>query len=95
MELLPSDIMPIVNHAWKKSFGNLSNTRKAIYHRGWYPLNRNLLLDKDLRETMTSEDKEEENKSELFPSVRYKHLKEMQALKIKNLSVGVFKCLKA
>ena len=38
-----SDIVPIVNSAWSKSFANVDNNVKAIRDRGWGPLTRNLL----------------------------------------------------
>ena len=43
MNLVRTDIIPIVNYAWKRSFNNVSNNLKAIADRGWGPLNRVLL----------------------------------------------------
>jgi hypothetical protein len=42
--LLGSDIVPLVNRAWYKSFGNVVSNKKAITERGWGPLNNKLLL---------------------------------------------------
>ena len=50
------DIMLIVSQAWDKSFGWVATNQKAIAARGWNPLTRNLLDNKELRSTMTSED---------------------------------------
>ena len=41
--LLRTDIVPIVNYAWEKSFAVVQNNCNAISERGWNPLNRNLL----------------------------------------------------
>ena len=43
MNLVRTDIIPIVNYAWEKSFNNVTNNLKAIADRGWGPLNRVLL----------------------------------------------------
>ena len=43
MNLVRTDIIPIVNYAWQKSFANVKNNLKAIADRGWGPLNRILL----------------------------------------------------
>ena len=43
MNLVRTDIIPIVNYAWQKSFANVANNLKAIADRGWGPLNRILL----------------------------------------------------
>ena len=53
----PTDLMPLINDAWKASFARIDKNKKAICDRGWYPYNRMLLLGKKLRETMTTEDK--------------------------------------
>ncbi len=39
----PMDIIPLVNMAFPKSFGNRKNAIKAIADRGWNPLNYNIL----------------------------------------------------
>ena len=60
LELQPTDIMPMINEAWKASFADVEGNLAAIAERGWFPLTRNLLLHPRLRFTMTEEDKEVE-----------------------------------
>ena len=57
----------MVNYAWDRSFALTSNNKKAIAERGWNPLNRSLLLNSEIRCTMTEIDYENENNSNLFP----------------------------
>jgi hypothetical protein len=45
VDLLPTDIIPLVNYAWEHSFMRVETNKKAICDRGWYQLNRNLLLE--------------------------------------------------
>jgi hypothetical protein len=71
LELIPYDIVPIVNYAWQGSFDNIQNNKKAILNRGWWPLNRILLLHSDLHKSMTVQDLEQEGKEGLFPSKRH------------------------
>ena len=59
-----TDIVVILNEAWKHSFGRVEKNRKAIADRGWNPLNRNILCLKEVIGAMTDEDKE---KDELVP----------------------------
>jgi hypothetical protein len=40
---LPTDIIPLLNIAWPKSFGNQERAARAIEARGWNPLNYSLL----------------------------------------------------
>jgi hypothetical protein len=68
MELLPFDIIPIVNYGWMGSFQVKKNNLKAILERGWNPLNRMLLLHPSLRNDMTEKDIAEEIDSGLFPN---------------------------
>ena len=49
----PYEIIPIVNVAWRESFGVVEKNRKAIRDRGWWPYNKNLLLHPKIRATMT------------------------------------------
>ena len=56
--LCPTDIVPLVNIAWEKSFTRSDINKKAIVERGWIPLNRNLLLYKEIQSTMTLAEKE-------------------------------------
>jgi hypothetical protein len=54
--LLVTDIVPIVNGAFKQSFANVANAKKAIAERGWGPaLNYRLLLDDRLSLRPTEE----------------------------------------
>ena len=46
-----SDIIPLVNAAWPKSFGRTESTRRAIVERGWNPLNYSLLLHPEILKT--------------------------------------------
>ena len=56
--LVPTDIIPLVNIAWDLSFQRVPQNRKAIAERGWGPLNRNLLLYKEIQDTMTKSERE-------------------------------------
>ena len=55
--LCATDIVPLVNIAWEKSFARTNLNKKAIAERGWTPLNRNLLLYKEIQSTMTKAEK--------------------------------------
>jgi hypothetical protein len=44
-----TDIVPLVSHAWKKSFGVVQNAKTSIANRGWGPLNFVLLDHPDVR----------------------------------------------
>ena len=48
--LTPQDSIPLVNEAWKVAFARVGNNLTAISEHGWGPLNRNLLLYKDLKQ---------------------------------------------
>ena len=67
IEILPTDIIIMLNRAWDESFADVSGNQTAISERGWNPLNRVLLLSDDLRKTITPEERKEEENSELFP----------------------------
>ena len=54
--LVATDIIPLVNKAWSDSFSRIEKNKKAIAERGWGPCNRNLLLYKEIQNTMTKED---------------------------------------
>ena len=45
----PHKIISIINYAWSKSFGKVKSNKKAISDRGWYPYNRNLMIDPSVR----------------------------------------------
>jgi hypothetical protein len=47
-----TDVMPLINRSWDKSFGCVETNQKAIAERGWFPPNRNLLLHPDFQECM-------------------------------------------
>ena len=56
-----SDIIPLVNHAWGKSFGRADVAKKAVANRGWGPLNYVLLdspkliqLDKGMKRKLVA-----------------------------------------
>ena len=52
-ELVPTDIIPMVNFAWNQSFVRVEKNLKAIEARGWGPLNYALLNDSQIQATMT------------------------------------------
>ena len=54
--LTPTDVIPLVNEAWSASFSRIEKNKKAIAKRGWGPCNRNLLLYKEVENTMTRDD---------------------------------------
>jgi len=51
--ILPTDIIPIINFAWERSFAQVESSKRAISDRGWCPLNYNLLTNKQILPTMT------------------------------------------
>ena len=53
MELLTTDIIPIINKGWVNSFAEVEPNKKAIAELGCFPYNRNLLIHKQLRDTIT------------------------------------------
>ena len=58
--IVETDMMPLINIAWDKSFARFQKNKKAIVDRGWNPLNRSLLLHPELRVTMTKREQSEE-----------------------------------
>ena len=69
--LRPTDLMPLINIAWDKSFARNHQNKKAIVDRGWNHLNYNLLTEPDLRATMTIGEKvSEHSKITLPPSMQ-------------------------
>ena len=56
LTLVPTDIVPIVNIAWRGSFVNKENNKVAISDCGWNPLNYALLHNDDIKSSMTSND---------------------------------------
>ena len=55
------EIMVLINYAWEKSFARVETNKTAIAERGWFPLNRHLLLNTQLRSTMTDKEQREES----------------------------------
>ena len=51
--ILPTDIIPIINFAWERSFAQVESSKKVISDRGWCPLNCNPLTNKQILPTMT------------------------------------------
>ena len=51
--IIPTDIIPIINYAWERSFARVDSSKKAISDRGWGPLNYNLLTHNQILPTMT------------------------------------------
>jgi hypothetical protein len=56
LTLKPTDVVPIVNYAWERSFAIRVNNIKAILDRGWYPANRALEVHPDVLRTKQSSD---------------------------------------
>ena len=67
LTIQPHEIIVMVNYAWAHSFARCSSNKKAIAERGWYPLNRVLLLNRGLRATMTEEEQEREATTGIVP----------------------------
>jgi hypothetical protein len=57
----PTDIVPLVNMAFPKSFGRQQNAVKAITSQGWNPLNYNILTTLPAKEIDLTVDDEEQN----------------------------------
>ena len=51
IEIERYDVIPIVNYAWERSFKREETNKRAIAERGWNPLNRALLLHKEVMKT--------------------------------------------
>ena len=43
LNMIFSDIIPIINYAWARSFNNVNTIKKTIRDRGWGPINKILL----------------------------------------------------
>jgi hypothetical protein len=48
-----TDVIPLMNYAWKRSFARKESNQKALCARGWNPLNYNLLLHPEIAATKT------------------------------------------
>ena len=58
-----ADIMPMINYAWDLSFAKVNTSMIEIAERGWFPMNRDLLLNTQLPSVMTTEDHYKESRS--------------------------------
>ena len=68
LSLRPTNLIPLINFAWNKSFAQKDTNKKAIAARGWYPLNYHLLMDPELRATMTKSEHDNESSKITLPS---------------------------
>lgn len=55
LNLTKTDIVPIVNYAWERSFARVATNLKAVQERGWGPLNQALLLHPQIASTNKDE----------------------------------------
>ena len=55
-----AEIMILINYAWERSFARVETNKVAIAERGWFPLNRKLLISTQLRSTMTKNEQRDE-----------------------------------
>ena len=62
MDLLPTDVVPLINKAWKTPFSGVESNKKYIAERGWFPYNQKLPMHKQLRDNMTMKDLETKKK---------------------------------
>jgi hypothetical protein len=76
--IVSSDIIPLIVYAWNRSFARVKTNKKAILERGWFPYNRVLLIDPEIRDSMTREEERQEMREGLYPYHR-------EALKEKEL----------
>ena len=53
----PTDIIPIVNYAWDRSFARTESNKTAIIERGWNPLNYALLTSPEVIRTQINNEK--------------------------------------
>ena len=74
LHLLRTDIIPLVNYAFKGAFCNVGSNLKAISERGWSPYNRMLLLDPLIRANMTEDMMDWERRSGFFSRKQLKTL---------------------
>ena len=54
LNLLRTDVIPIVNYAWQRSFSKQQSNLRAIRDRGWGPLNKILLHHPEISKTNMS-----------------------------------------
>ena len=62
-EVLPCEIVIILQDAIKESFMRRDLTLKALSLRGWYPYNRNTLNDHEILQTAPEEFRKERTKT--------------------------------
>ena len=67
-KLVATDLLPLINRAWSKSFARKEKNKVAIAERGWNPYNRVLLLDPSIRATMTEHELADEVTNNLIPT---------------------------
>lgn len=67
-KLVATDLIPLINRAWSKSFARKEKNKIAIADRGWNPYNMILLLDPSIRATMTEQELANEATKDLMPS---------------------------
>ena len=65
----PYEIMVLINQAWVQSLPRSRTNKIIIANRGWYPLNRNLLLNMTIRVTMADNDKNKESERISVPTM--------------------------
>ena len=67
IELVPTDIMPMIHYTWLLSFADIPGNKQAIIEHNLNPLNKNLLLLNMLQRTMTDYDRDEERREYITP----------------------------
>ena len=73
----PHNIMPLINKEWDDIFAQITSNKKAITERGWNPYNCALLLNSQIRSTMTDKEKgieAERNKDIIIPSIALQNI---------------------
>ena len=68
LHLIRTDIISLIGKTWRKAFANPVTNKRAISFRGWDPYTMSLLLEPELRATMTQEMIDWERESNMFPS---------------------------
>ena len=69
MELIPTDIIILINEDWVNSFTEVQSNKKAIAERVWLPYNQNLIIHKQLCDTTNIKYIEADKKGVLVPSI--------------------------
>jgi hypothetical protein len=68
LNIRQSDIVPVVNTAWKQSFARVPSNKRAISRRGWQPLNRGLLKHPEVLKTKVSQTTTTPPSQEIVPT---------------------------